>query len=76
MDGCEARYANYFSVGHSAFEVIIDFGQFYEDASQPQLHTRIVMSPAYANGFLALLRESLRQYEASFGPIPEVDTHE
>jgi len=72
----EARYSNYFSVGHAPFEVILEFGQFYDDSSQPQLHTRIVMNPAYANAFRALLRESLQQYENSFGPIPEVDTHE
>jgi hypothetical protein len=26
----EGRYANYFQIGHNAFEFIIDFGQGYE----------------------------------------------
>jgi len=72
----EARYANYFSVGHTAFEVIIEFGQFYRGDQQPQTHTRIVTSPGYANRLLALLGDSLERYETSFGPIPKEETHE
>ncbi len=66
----EGRYANYFNVGHNAFEVVLDFGQFYEGNTQPQMHTRIVTSPAYAKTFLALLRSSIARYEETFGPIP------
>ena len=72
----EARYANYFSVGHTAFEVILEFGQFYESDSEPRLHTRIVTSPVYANTLLVLLRDSLRRYERAFGPIPPEEPHE
>ncbi len=42
------------------FEVVLVFGQFYEGNLQPQLHTRIVTSPAYAKTLLELLRDSLR----------------
>ena len=71
-----ARYANYFSVGHTALEVIIEFGQFYRGDREPQTHTRIVTSPAYASMLLALLGDSLQRYEVSFGPIPKEKEHE
>jgi hypothetical protein len=75
-DEAESRYANYFTVGHNAFEVVLVFGQFYEDNIQPQFHTRIVTGPAYAKTLLDLLRDSLQRYEATFGPIPMGTPHE
>jgi len=27
----EGRYANYFKVGHNAFEFVLDFGQYYPE---------------------------------------------
>lgn len=59
-------YANYFEVGHTAFEVIIDFGQRYAD-KQSACHTRIVTSPFYARALLATLGKSLDEYALRFG---------
>lgn len=59
-------YANYFEVGHTAFEVIIDFGQRYAD-KQSACHTRIVTSPVYARALLATLGKSLDEYALRFG---------
>ncbi len=59
----EGKYVNYFKVGHNAFEFVLDFGQSYLESEDPQIHTRIVTSPAYAKAFLDTLRESLAQYE-------------
>lgn len=72
----EGRYANYFNVGHNAFEVVLVFGQFYEDESQPHWHTRIVTGPAYAKRLLELLKEALDRYETSFGLIQPERPHE
>ena len=72
----EGRYANYFKAGHNAFEVILDFGQFYEGDAQPRMHTRIVTSPAYAKTFLEVLRTSLAAYENVFGPATPGGPHE
>lgn len=69
----DARYANYFEVGHNAFEFLLDFGQFYPGSEKPHLHTRIVTYPAYAKALLAVLRESVEQYERSFGEIQPHD---
>ena len=61
-------YANYFEVGHTAFEFVLDFGQRYGTVAAP-CHTRIVTSPVYAQALLETLRESLEQYVAAFGPL-------
>ena len=65
-----ARYANWFNVGHNNFEFIIDFGQHHTGEAAPLVHTRIVLSPAYAKVLGELLAESLVRYEESFGEIP------
>jgi len=67
----EGRYSNYFRVGYSAFEFLVDFGQAYEDDATGELHTRIVIMPSYAKALAELLTRSLREYEASYGQIPD-----
>lgn len=63
----EGKYANYFQVGHNAFEFVIDFGQMYSDGRQEHFHSRIVTGPAYARELLKVLAESVEQYEKTFG---------
>jgi Protein of unknown function (DUF3467) len=66
----EGQYANYFEVGHNGFEFVMNFGQFFADAGEPEFHTRIITGPIYAKRLQALLRESIERYERAFGPIP------
>jgi Protein of unknown function (DUF3467) len=72
----EGRYANFFKVGHNAFEVILDFGQFFEGDEAPRMHTRILMSPVYSRALLNLLQEWLVKYQQTFGEIPAGEFHE
>lgn len=67
--GLEGRYANYFQVGHNAFEFLLDFGQFYPESTQAQFHTRIVTGPVYAKALSETLQESIERYEQTFGAI-------
>ncbi|QTA90167.1 DUF3467 domain-containing protein [Desulfonema magnum] len=67
----EGRYANYFKVGHNASEFLFDFGQFYSENGEGDIYIRIVTSPVYAKSFLEVLRQSVEQYERSFGRILE-----
>ncbi|OGB94818.1 MAG: hypothetical protein A2Z31_01575 [candidate division NC10 bacterium RBG_16_65_8] len=67
----EGRYANYFEVGHNAFEFVLDFGQFYPTGDLPQFHTRIVTSPAHARALLVTLTEALERHRQIFGPRRE-----
>lgn len=69
-DNREGRYANFFKVGHNAYEFIIDFGQVYEnDRRQEKIHSRIVTSPAYAKRLMQVLQEAVVTYETQFGEI-------
>lgn len=66
----ERRYANYFTIGHNAFEFLLDFYlRYQENAAVSQ--ARIITNPAYAKQLLDLLRESIEQYERAFGVIRE-----
>ncbi len=67
----DGRYANYFKVGHNAFEFVLDFGQIYSETKTEQFHTRIVTGPAYAKALLRTLQESIDKYEQTFGAIPK-----
>ena len=63
-------YANYFEVGHTAFEFVIEFGDAY--ATKPRTcHTRIVTSPVYALELLDVLGRAVRRYESRFGPAKD-----
>jgi hypothetical protein len=66
----EGRYANYFKVGHNAFEFVFDFGQLYSENGMEQFHTRVITGPVYAKTLLDTLRKSVEQYEKAFGVIP------
>jgi hypothetical protein len=68
----EGRYANYFQIGHNAFEFLLEFGQAYGGVS-PAMHTRIIAGPVYAKVLLEMLAESIGRFEHTFGPIPEPD---
>lgn len=65
----EGKYANYFMVGHNAFEFVIDFGQYYAETDKAELYFRIVTSPCYAKELFVTLRDAIEQYEKSFGVI-------
>jgi len=67
----EGRYVNYFKIGYNAFELIIDCGQCYADDKEPQLHTRIITSPAYGKVLFEILRNSLEQYDKTYGRVEE-----
>lgn len=66
------QYANYFKIGHNAFEFLLDFGQFYLESKAAQIHTRIIINPIYIKPLLETIRESVEQYERKFGTIKEI----
>ena len=67
----EGKYANYFKVGHNAFEFVIDFSQFYPENEEAELCARIITLPIYAKSLLKTLRESIDRYDQAFGVIPK-----
>jgi hypothetical protein len=67
----EGRYVNYFEIGHNAFEFLLHFGQLYCKESEARMHTRIITSPFFAKKLMGVLSRAIRQYEQSFGMVPE-----
>jgi hypothetical protein len=67
----EARYANYFQVGHRLFEFYLEFGQVQDEGAEPHIHTRIVTSPARIKALLEVLLQSTEHYEKEFGFIDD-----
>jgi hypothetical protein len=69
----EARYTNYFEVGHNAFEFIFDFGQYHPEDAAARMHSRIVTGPVYAKLLATLLQDAVQRFENENGAIPTVD---
>jgi hypothetical protein len=66
----EGRYANYFEIGHNAFEFLLDFGQSFAGEPDGWMHTRIVTSPIFARRLADSLNQALAQYERTHSRIP------
>lgn len=67
--GLQGRYANSFRVGFNALEFMIDFAQSSTNHQVAEVHTRIIMNPAYGRVLLRLLATSIEQFEQAHGPI-------
>jgi hypothetical protein len=48
-----------------------DFGQYYPENEEAELFTRVIISPVYAKSLLEILKESIMQYELTFGTIKD-----
>jgi hypothetical protein len=70
------RYANYLKIGRNAFEFVFDFGQSHREGGEPQFHTRIITSPAYAKAFLDAFHDAIESYESDYGVIPADEEHQ
>ena len=64
-EAAESKYANFFRVSFNDLEFILEFGQEFLD--QPEIHTRVVLSPANVGPFLKLTTESWMQFEERYG---------
>jgi hypothetical protein len=63
----QGEYANYFRVGQNAYELIIDFGQYYSETEEAELFSRIVTSPAYAKFLLKMLQDAITKHDRLHG---------
>lgn len=67
-----ACYANYFEVGHNAFEFLLDAGQVEPQSGQVQLLSRIAVSPVHAKLLAGLLGQAIEQFEHAHHDIPDL----
>lgn len=69
----EGRYANYFEIGHNAFEFLLDLGQLGLETEPARIYLRVITSPSGARQLHQLLNEALAEYRRSFGAIRQED---
>jgi hypothetical protein len=67
-----AGYANYFEVGHNAFEFLLDAGQIEPQSGTIRFTDRIAITPVNAKLLSELLARSITQFESAHGPIPDL----
>ncbi len=67
--GLQGHYANSFRIGFNALEFMIDFAQSSTNHQVAEVHTRIIMNPAYGRVLLRLLTTSIELYEQAHGQI-------
>lgn len=71
-----ACYANYFEVGHNAFEFLLDAGQVEPQSGEIQLLSRIAVSPVHAKLLAQMLAQSIDQFERAHHDIPDLSEDE
>ena len=67
-----AAYANYFEVGHNAFEFLIDFGQYQPEVGAVAMHSRMATGPVHAKLLAGLLADAIARFEVEHGVIEDI----
>ncbi|MEO9779049.1 MAG: DUF3467 domain-containing protein [Sedimentitalea sp.] len=67
-----AGYANYFEVGHNAYEFLLDFGQVDPQRGKAVINRRFALGPTHAKLLMRLMTRSVAEFEQEFGPIADV----
>ena len=70
-----ACYANYFEVGHNAFEFLLDAGQVEPQSGEIRFTNRIAISPVHAKLLSELLAVSIAQFEDAHQAIPDISAN-
>ena len=65
----EAVYANLARITHSPSEFIFDFAQMLPGLKEPDIKSRILLSPLTAKLIYKALGDNLNKYEKVFGEI-------
>jgi len=69
----EGTYANLAIITHSHAEFIIDFVNIMPGTPKSKVKSRIILTPQHAKRFMKALAENVQKFEASQGPIKDVD---
>lgn len=65
----EGIYANVCFIQSSASEIVIDFARMVPNVAKSRIQSRIIMTPYNAKAMLMSLEETIKRYEAQFGPL-------
>ncbi len=66
-------FVNHFEVTSSREEFLIALGQMLPGDAEPKLTVRLITTAPYAQALWQVLTESLNRYQATYGPIPEIE---
>ncbi len=69
----EGVYANLAMIAHSNSEFVIDFIRLMPGVPKAKVKSRVIITPEHAKRLLTALKENIRKYEDSFGPIKQTE---
>jgi hypothetical protein len=72
-DIAEGVYSNLVMIAHSNSEFVLDFIRLMPGVPKAKVKSRVVITPDHAKRLLAALKDNIRKYEESFGPIKQND---
>ena len=62
-------YSNLAIITHSASEFILDFASMLPGMKQPEVGSRVIMTPEHAKRLFLALKDNLEKYESSHGTV-------
>ena len=65
----KGEYSNLAIITHSNSEFSLDFASMLPGLAQPEVHSRIIMTPEHAKRLLFALQDNVSKYESQNGPI-------
>ncbi len=69
----EGVYSNLAMIAHSSSEFVVDFIRLMPGVPKAKVKSRIVITPEHAKRLLHALEDNVQKYEATFGPIKQVE---
>lgn len=69
----EGVYANLAMIAHSHSEFVVDFIRLMPGVPKAKVKSRIIITPEHAKRLLAALKDNIRKYEDTFGPIKQTE---
>ncbi len=63
------NYVNFVRISHTAAEFVFDFSLVLPGVENPDVDSRLVMSPTAVKLFLRALTDNISRYESKFGDI-------
>jgi hypothetical protein len=72
-DIAEGVYSNLVMIAHSNSEFVLDFIRLMPGVPKAKVKSRVVITPEHAKRLLSALKDNIRKYEESFGPIKQTD---
>jgi hypothetical protein len=72
-DIAQGTYSNLAIITHSSSEFVIDFVRIMPGIPKANVQSRIILTPEHAKRLLLALKDNLAKFEATHGPIKEVE---